>query len=1092
MVETVLSSHQYTSDDDSSSDFLSAFENSKFPHATTKIAKTIPPLKFPKSSSQQDLSLRQSSSRRNNDTITTPKSSSRDRYSKNTTPSKQTQSSSNKNSSSRLLNTQSSQVAVDNNNVKDVTSTPTKLANSRKQSVSSLRQLESSLPNKPLQDKPNSTPRSSRTSTNSQQLGKSTNQTQNNLPHVINNSKINHQENSIKRLTSSKVVKDSSKSSNLNTTTPRSSRTSSSINSSSSSTNNLGQLVKSPIPPLTHATSSNLSTSNNVKTEWSNNSTSALYFCSNNSETNSKELNSSLNFNNLSQKTVTSHERSALQSFDTSQKTIKPISDMSKIDVNHSVQKCIDNPTTSSRKELSKATKSSSLPNSSRKMQGNSSQQKKSPLGTNVVLFSHDFGFETDYYPNIQPNEIDHIIHDDDDGSPDDSSIEVLTVRSAVEDMFYKTHSNSQTPRLGKQGSQSSLYGSTSSSRSKHSNTSSHDNEEDIRTFSEKELRMLQQSLSKHSGSNHVVHANIDDEKTENNFWAQVERDHFSLLSDSEKMYTLFSRWIQEEQEDEIKDLYKLQYHECDVQSTESYDPPQFQTYVRDELSKLKKASSIIYEEAFVLIVDYFVNIIVSRHDQSSVSTSSTVDLLLEWSEYISLEFFDYLDIKRIGSTSKESVFMILCLISAQCKRKLCLFLEIFGETIFELCRSSSIVSSSRSLKRSSTQPKMTSIHEARKLAFMCGIDDIQFTKTLVRYNYQDLEWLDLETFLKVYRHIFLKFDRGTLHEKDYFVPPMISPSTDRATAPPISARKVGGSCSSETSSSNRSGVHPNTPMAVASTISTIVSSTTNSNNNSAHPSLEGTALHMDSLCSTINSSSSVVIETASTLSEMCHPPSNAVTSNQDGVNKAQSTQQQPAGTLSSVANALAILASSTVTPLATSVTPNTEMENFYDPPSSGRTPKQIYSSSKKIAFPLRGISQTQLVDTLSENSHQNRTTTNKHSENLGKVQHSLKHEETPYFIEEEISKKQIPLVSDEKFLEETKEKVFVPAHPHNDVHSSKSKSSSKSSTKSSNSKRNKYLVNATNDVTSTHKKTVHSTNEKKGSSRKRWKCCIM
>ncbi|KAF0977354.1 hypothetical protein FDP41_003346 [Naegleria fowleri] len=1081
MVETVLSFHQYGTDD--SSDIPGYTET---PSSTSKYSKTVPPLRFHKPSSQQELSQGNSSARRNNDNvISTPKSSSRDRYMKNT-PSNDAAKilpSPNKNSSSRSLKNLS---GIDDNNSKDVSSTPSKLNHSRKQSLASLRQLETSLSNKAL-EKPNNTPRSSRiSSTSAQQTGKpSSFHNTVNLPPVINNSKIsasnNNQQNSVIRSSSSKRV--SSKSSNFNTYTPQSS----SSTTSSSSNNSLGQLVKPAIPYSANsndATSpSNLSTNNNISV--------------NNNSENSKGLNFSLNLKNvipvipltLPDKTTTVIDKSILTN-NVSQRTPKQKSENNKIDSNVQTQKSTSNETPtvlSSRKELSNVVvaKSSSLPNSSRRKKGNSSQQK-SPLGTNIILLSHDFGLEMDY--SNRSNEMDNV--EEEDGSPDDSSIEVLTVRSAVEDVFHKTHSNSQTPRLGKQGSQSSLQGSNSSSRSKQSNASSYDHEDDVRTFSEKELRILQQSFSKKSENNHVANTN-DEDHEQCSFWEQVEIDHFSLLSDSERMYTLFSMWIQEEQEEEIKEVYKLQYFDERMEEKGNFEFPHFQTYLRDELSKLKKASSIIYEEAFVQVVDYFISLIAPRHDQFSTSTRVN-NLLFVWQEFISLEFFDYLDIKRIGSISKESVFMILCLISAQCKRNLCLFLEIFGETIFELCRSSSNSSTSRNLKRSSAQQKVTSVHEARKLSFMCGIDDIQFTKALIRYNYQDLEWLDLEMFLKVYRHIFQKFDKGTLLEKEYFVPPMISPSTDRTTAPPISARKaVGGS--SESASSNRSGFHHINAVAIASTTNT---GSTNSNNNSAHhQSFEGsvTALHMD-----INSSSSVVIETSSLLSEMSHPHPNSISpSSQEVFNKAQSTQQQPAGSSSFVQNALALLASSSVTPL--SETPHhQEMDenNVYNPPSSGRTPKQIYSSSKKIAFPLRGLSQTQLVDTLAESSHhQNKATSITNStHNHGKPFPS-KQDETPYFIEEESTKKQVPFVSDDKFLEETKEKVFMPAHHH---HNSEKHECSNSK---SSGKHNKYLVNAMDggDLSQSgrHMKakiSSSSTNhEKKDSSRKkRWKCCIM
>ena len=127
-----------------------------------------------------------------------------------------------------------------------------------------------------------------------------------------------------------------------------------------------------------------------------------------------------------------------------------------------------------------------------------------------------------------------------------------------------------------------------------------------------------------------------------------------------------------------------------------------------------------------------------------------------------------------------------------------------------------------------------------------------------------------------------------------------------------------------------------------------------------------------------------------------------------------------------------------------------TETPNGEDTlPTSGRTPKQVYSSSKKISFPIR-VHSTQLVDDLQNNNITN-----------GRKNIST-NQDSPYITEES----KTPFTnSDEKYVEQTK--VFLPV-----AQTTPSKPTPNRKT------RQKYLVTGKS-----------STEQKK---KKKWRCCIM
>ncbi|EFC49813.1 hypothetical protein NAEGRDRAFT_78093 [Naegleria gruberi] len=493
-------------------------------------------------------------------------------------------------------------------------------------------------------------------------------------------------------------------------------------------------------------------------------------------------------------------------------------------------------------------------------------------------------------------------------------SVEILSARPVVEDVIFNRSpsqaSTSPKPSLITSPNHSE-ESSLSTSRSKQS--SIYDEIEEYKNFEDKEIATLQQSFSKSSRST------LQTENKEE-FWNMVDRSHTCILYESEKLYKLFCLWISEQQEQEIEDIYSS----VDEKSR------------RDELAKLKTNSCVIYEEAFCEIVQYFLQLACKYSD----------DLLDHWCEFNCLDFFDFLDVKSCGAVSKESVFMILCLISSQICRKLAAFLDTFGDTLFEFCRP---VSSKSSVS------KTVNIHMTRKLAFICNIDDVQFTKSICKLGLANCETLKKEEVFKIYSLIFSRYDKGSLSEKGYFVPPMVTPIEDKHKAP-ISARTFG----------NISSRYHETPNSGSTLTYT-----------------------------------SIVVET-----------------------KSQTHEQ---------------------------VDQNEETKD--EPQLSDRTPKVVYSSSKKIALPIRNNSNTQLVDTLSSDPVKTSNTKdlNSHTES----------------IEENTSGREPK--TDIDYIEQPKDKLFVSAQ-----------------NTTNNGKGNKYLI----ETTPTPNNTPNEESKKK--KKKRWKCCVM
>ncbi len=135
-------------------------------------------------------------------------------------------------------------------------------------------------------------------------------------------------------------------------------------------------------------------------------------------------------------------------------------------------------------------------------------------------------------------------------------------------------------------------------------------------------------------------------------FWDEVENDYRVLLTQSDRMFELFCQWIMTEIEEEQELLRKQELDSGKVIALRRHK------HIRS--AKLLKNQSLIYEDAFAQIVNYFLSIVNST---------------LLWDDFRILDAFDILDVRECSMITKEAVFILLCLFSAKECQQLCLFL---------------------------------------------------------------------------------------------------------------------------------------------------------------------------------------------------------------------------------------------------------------------------------------------------------------------------------------------------------------------------------------------------------------------------------
>jgi hypothetical protein len=135
-------------------------------------------------------------------------------------------------------------------------------------------------------------------------------------------------------------------------------------------------------------------------------------------------------------------------------------------------------------------------------------------------------------------------------------------------------------------------------------------------------------------------------------FWDEVENDYRVLLTQSDRMYERFCQWIKTEMEEEQELLRKQELDFGKVIALRRHK------HIRS--AKLLKNQSLIYEDAFAQIVNYFLSIVNST---------------LLWDDFRILDAFDILDVRECSMITKEAVFILLCLFSAKECQQLCLFL---------------------------------------------------------------------------------------------------------------------------------------------------------------------------------------------------------------------------------------------------------------------------------------------------------------------------------------------------------------------------------------------------------------------------------
>ncbi|KAL9655009.1 hypothetical protein ABK040_008793 [Willaertia magna] len=248
------------------------------------------------------------------------------------------------------------------------------------------------------------------------------------------------------------------------------------------------------------------------------------------------------------------------------------------------------------------------------------------------------------------------------------------------------------------------------------------------------------------------------DNGTKEDFWVLIELDFTLVLNETERMFKNFCSWINDERAEETKEIG------CEDNS---------------QLSP-------IYEEAFQDILNYFLSRTILQKEL--LTRKEYKEFYDSWNEYKIWDVFDFVDTKEAGCVSKESVYMILCLITAALTHKLSYFFELFEKAYIEHEKS----------RISFKKKREFSPNFFRTLAYFCNIDDLHITKAIskLKLNVVDSNF-SIENFHKVYTYIFEKYDNNTLNKKDYFVPAIIS------SCPPLTSRTN----SSITMKSNESSI---------------------------------------------------------------------------------------------------------------------------------------------------------------------------------------------------------------------------------------------------------------------------------------------